>query len=129
LEQGHVTGNHTYNHLKGWSTANDHYYANVDRCATVVKSQLFRPPYGRITPKQIKVLQQKGYRIVMWDVLTCDYESTLDVEAAIRNCISAISEGSVIVLHDSEKAEKQLKQLLPALLKHFSARGFTFAHL
>jgi peptidoglycan/xylan/chitin deacetylase (PgdA/CDA1 family) len=129
LEQGHATGNHTYNHLKGWTTANDLYYANIDKCAAVVQSKLFRPPYGRISLNQIKAVKQKGYQIVMWDVLTCDYEKTLDVPKAINDCIKAISEGSVIVLHDSEKAEAQLKTILPALLKHFSAKGFTFAHL
>lgn len=129
LEQGHATGNHTYNHLKGWVTPDETYYANIDQCAAVVKSNLFRPPYGRISLKQIREVKRKGYQIVMWDVLTCDYEKTLNVQKAIADCIKAISPGSVIVMHDSEKAEAQLKQLLPALLQHFSTQGYTFAHL
>jgi len=129
LEQGHATGNHTYNHLKGWTTPDKTYYANIDRCAAVVKSHLFRPPYGRISLKQIREVKRKGYQIVMWDVLTCDYEKTLNVQQAIADCIKAISPGSVIVFHDSEKAEARLRQILPALLQHFSAKGYTFAHL
>jgi peptidoglycan/xylan/chitin deacetylase (PgdA/CDA1 family) len=129
LEQGHVTGNHTYNHLNGWKTENDRYYSNVEACAEYVQSSLFRPPYGRISLRQIRHLQQQGYRIVMWDVLTRDYESTLDVRLAIDDCIRVIRPGSVIVMHDSEKASAQLRQLLPALLSHFSHLGYRFEHL
>lgn len=127
--EGHAAGNHTYNHLKGWQTDNNTYSDNIDRCAALVKSDLFRPPYGRISLRQIRAVHKKGYRIVMWNILTRDYDRMLDVARAIDDCARSVTKGSVIVFHDSEKAEAQLKIMLPALLEYFSAKGFIFAHL
>lgn len=129
LNHGHTTGNHTYNHLKGWTTPNQRYYENVSRCATLVKSKLFRPPYGRISPLQIRALKKQGYRIVMWDILTCDFDATIDIQKALDTTVKAAQKGSIIVFHDSEKAKKQLQQLLPEVLKQLSERGFTFKQL
>ncbi len=129
LSEGHATGNHTYNHIKGWNTPNQHYFDNVSLCAAVVKSKLFRPPYGRIGPLQIKALQKQGYTIVMWDILTRDYDAGVDVTKAIEETVRATQNGSVIVFHDSEKAQKQLKQILPEVLKQLSGKGFTFKQL
>lgn len=129
LTQGHATGNHTYNHLKGWITPNQQYYDNISRCATVVKSKLFRPPYGRIGPLQIKALQNQGYQIVMWDILTRDYDAGVDVLQAIETTVKVAQKGSVIVFHDSERAKKQLQQILPEVLKQLSEKGFTFKYL
>jgi peptidoglycan-N-acetylglucosamine deacetylase len=129
LMQGHATGNHTYNHVKGWTTANSRYYENVSRCATVVKSKLFRPPYGRIGPLQIGFLRKQGYTIVMWDILTCDFDASVDVQKAIDVTVQSAREGSVIVFHDSEKARNQLYKILPEVLRRLSEKGFTFKQL
>lgn len=129
LSHGHATGNHTYNHLKGWITPNQQYYENVSRCATLVKSKLFRPPYGRISPLQIRELKKQGYKIIMWDILTGDYDPKIDIQKALETTVNAVQCGSIIVFHDSEKAKKQLQQLLPEVLKQLSERGFTFKQL
>lgn len=126
---GHQLGNHTMQHVSGWSTNNNEYIQDIEACAHVLPSRLFRPPYGRITPKQIGLVQRLGYQIIMWDVLTRDYDSQLNVQKAYAACMQHIQPGSVVVFHDSEKAEKQLYQLLPLLLAHLSQRGYRFAAL
>jgi peptidoglycan/xylan/chitin deacetylase (PgdA/CDA1 family) len=93
--------------------------------ASLVKSRLFRPPYGRITPAQIHVLK-KDYTLVMWDILTRDYEKNLDAEKALKTIFRKIRPGSLVVFHDSEKSEKNLRLMLPQLLEHFSAKGYSF---
>jgi peptidoglycan/xylan/chitin deacetylase (PgdA/CDA1 family) len=129
LEHGHSVGNHSYNHLAGWATANEKYYGNIDQCAALVKSNLFRPPYGRISLSQIKEVRRKGYQIVMWDILTGDYDKSLNVEKAISDCIKAAQPGSVIVFHDSVKAEARLKVMLPEFLEQLTLKGYTFRSL
>ncbi len=89
-------------------------------------SRLFRPPYGKIGPSQIKVLQQKGYKIVMWDVLSQDYDKDLSAEKCIQNVVDYAKPGSVVVFHDSVKAFKNLKTVLPQVLTHYKKRGFEF---
>ena len=125
LNLGHQTGNHTHHHLKGWNHNTANYLADVEQCASVVRSNLFRPPYGRITPAQIKHLLP-NYRIVMWDILTRDYEQNLDTNEALRVLFSKIKPGAIVVFHDSEKAQHNLRVLLPALLEHFTAKGYQF---
>jgi peptidoglycan/xylan/chitin deacetylase (PgdA/CDA1 family) len=125
IAEGHRTGNHTHRHLKGWSHNTTRYVADIHECAGIVKSNLFRPPYGRITPAQIRALHPQ-YRIVMWDLLSRDYEKNLNVQQALNVLIRKARPGSVLVFHDSEKAEHNLRILLPAILEHFSAKGYTF---
>lgn len=126
---GHHLGNHTMNHLSGWSAPNQHYYENIDACAKVVASNLFRPPYGRITLNQIRHVKRMGYQIIMWDVLTRDYEANLHIQQALTQCMLHIKPGSVVVFHDSEKAQNQLYQLLPLFLQQLSQQGYQFAPL
>lgn len=125
LAAGHSSGNHTQNHLKGWVTTTETYISNINECSSLVKSRLFRPPYGRITPAQINALK-KEFTIVMWDILTRDFEKNLDTEKALKTIIRKIKPGSLIVFHDSEKSEINLKLMLPQLLEHFSAKGYSF---
>lgn len=122
---GHVVGNHTYHHMDGWQTDNITYFHNIRHCAHLVKSNLFRPPYGRLKPKQAQFLQ-RHYQIVMWDVLSGDFDVQLDKEKCLENIISGASEGSIVVLHDSQKARTRLEYVLPRTLKHFSERGYRF---
>jgi peptidoglycan-N-acetylglucosamine deacetylase len=134
VTEGHAVGNHTYNHLKGWSTSVNQYVENVklfDQQLLAVNDQLpvklFRPPYGRITRNQIKAL--KNYKIVMWDVLTADYKKTLSPQACLKNSIAATRSGSIIVFHDSLKAERNMTYVLPRYLKHFLDLGYSFKTL
>ena len=125
LQNGHTTGNHTYNHLNGWFTSTINYIKNVKNCSQVVKSNLFRPPYGKLTRTQIKHLN-KYYRIIMWSNLSCDFDLNADKEKCLSNLLKNSNSGSIIVFHDSEKAKEKMQFMLPQVLKFFSEKGFEF---
>jgi len=125
LEQGHATGNHTYNHLNGWETDNETYFKNTGMAAGVCKSALFRPPYGKITFGQARELGRQ-YRIVMWDVLSYDFDLTVSPEQCFRNVTGNTTPGSIIVFHDSLKASPNMKHALPLVLEHFLQKDFRF---
>lgn len=132
LQEGHAVGNHTFHHLNGWRTLENDYLKNIQWCEEeIVKhssaggsSRLFRPPYGRITRSQIKLLD--GYKIIMWDVLSVDYNRHLSEKVCFANTVKACRNGSIVVFHDSYKAEKNLRFALPKMIEHFISRGFTF---
>ncbi len=128
LDAGHSVGNHTFNHLNGWSTENIPYFHNIRHCARLVNSTLFRPPYGRLMPKQAQFLQ-RHYRIIMWDVLSGDFDPKISREQCFHNVTSKAKPGSIIVFHDSIKASKKLSYVLPKVLAHFTALGYTFEQL
>ena len=128
INAGHSVGNHTYDHLSGWASDNIPFFHNTRRCARLVKSSLFRPPYGRMKPKQVQFLQ-RHYRIVMWDVMSGDFDPSISKEQCLSNVIKNTEKGSIIVFHDSEKAMDKLKFVLPKVLKHFTDLGFTFQQL
>ncbi|MGI8892947.1 MAG: polysaccharide deacetylase family protein [Bacteroidia bacterium] len=125
LKDGHVTGNHTYNHLNGWFTSSIDYAKNVKTCAHLVKSNLFRPPYGKLTRTQIKHLN-KYYRIIMWDVLSCDFDVKTDKKKALSQLLKGSNNGSIVVFHDSEKAKEKLQYMLPVYLNYFIKKNYTF---
>jgi peptidoglycan-N-acetylglucosamine deacetylase len=134
---GHTIGNHTFNHIKGWNHSTNDYLDNIELCKsqfrstlqTVSASQsLFRPPYGRITKAQIKALKDQ-YKIIMWDVLTQDYQRSMSQERCLAGSIQATRSGSIVVFHDSLRAEKNLTYALPRYLEHFSNQGFVFTSL
>lgn len=125
LNEGHSVGNHSYSHMKGWFTNNKKYIHNVKKAALYIDSNLFRPPYGKIRPKQVEVLKHQ-FKIIMWDVLSRDYNAKLDQEKCLKNAITLTDSGSIIVFHDSLKAEKNLKRVLPRVLKYYSDQGFIF---
>lgn len=151
LEEGHAVGNHTFNHLNGWRTSMERYVENTTRCQEQMKlaaettiadddpkppvsppvdvnaPRLFRPPYGRISRKQIQALQD--YRIIMWDVLSMDYNRLLSPESCFRSTMHACRPGSIVVFHDSYKAERNMTYALPRLLDHFSRHGYAFKAL
>ena len=128
LQKGHAVGNHTHNHVSGWLTDNIPYYHNVRKCATQVKSDLFRPPYGRLKPHQIQFLQ-RHYKIIMWDVLSGDFDTTITPEKCYMNVIQNTNPGSIIVFHDSVKAKNNLEYALPRALSYFSDKGYRFESL
>lgn len=130
-EEDHVIGNHTFNHLKGWSTPLTEYVENVRKFDEqlrmkngVLKIELFRPPYGRITRSQIRSL--KDYKIIMWDVLTIDYHKNVSPEACLKNSVAATRNGSIVVFHDSLKAERNMMYALPRFIEHFLKEGYEF---
>lgn len=123
--QGHTIGSHTNNHISGWSTENIPYFHNVRRGATLVKSPIFRPPYGRIKPSQVPFLM-RHYHIIMWDVLSGDFDAKITKEQCLENVVDHAESGSVVVFHDSLKAQEKLKYVLPKVLEHFSDEGFVF---
>ena len=134
LAEGHAIGNHTFNHLKGWSISLSRYLENIDLCNAqftnhdLQRTTLFRPPYGRITNSQIKELKSQ-YQIVMWDVLTHDYSKTISTEQCFKGTIKATRPGSIIVFHDSLKAERNMTYVLPKFLGHFTNLGYKFKSL
>lgn len=130
LEQDHFIGNHTFNHLKGWETDLSTYLENVQLCQDALQNQsnLFRPPYGKMTTKQYQSVR-KQYQIVMWDVLTYDFDISLSPEKCLQKSIQMTRNGSIVVFHDNLKAEKNLKYVLPRYIEHFLNQGYQFAKL
>lgn len=122
----HAVGNHTFNHIKGWNCTTEEYVNNVYRCSPIFDwtENLFRPPYGRITQAQISAL--KTHKIVMWDVLTQDYDQHLSEEKCLRGSIRATRPGSIVVFHDSVKAERNMRYTLPRYIDYFLNQGFSF---
>jgi peptidoglycan-N-acetylglucosamine deacetylase len=128
LSHGHLTGNHSYNHLNGWKTSLNTYYENVVSTKQYIDSEWFRPPYGRITPSQIQALK-KEFKIVMWSVLSYDFDAETSKEQCINNVLTNLNDGAIIVFHDSRKAVKNMIPALEATLKEGIARGFSFERI
>lgn len=124
-ECGHATGNHTYSHLNGWKTSFREYINDVYLAREFIDSRLFRPPFGRIRPSQIKALKEE-FEIVMWDVLTGDYNPNVDVTTCYNNAAGKLRSGSVVVFHDSVKASETMLPVLPKLLEYYTSRGYEF---
>ncbi len=135
IARGHAVGNHTYNHLDGWKNTKADYVDNSGKCQAEMtkngykpKIKLFRPPYGKIKPSQVKALTGT-YKIVMWDVLTNDFNSAHSAGFSLSQSLKNTQNGSIIVFHDNLKAEKKLKFMLPRFLEHFKSHGFEFRSL
>src|SRR5665647_1158996 len=128
LKRGHKTGNHTYNHLKGFEVSVEEYVENIKRAAEYIDSKLFRPPYGRITFKQKKALKS-DYQIIMWDMITHDYNRNLS-PATIMNTVKRYSRnGSIVVFHDSIKAKENVLSVLPLAIEFWESKGYAFGML
>lgn len=125
---GHSIGNHTYNHLNGWSSDNLPYFHNIRHCANLTKTTLFRPPYGKLRPRQTQFLL-RHYRIVMWDVLSGDFDPNITEEQCLLNVTRNVEPGSIVVFHDSLKAEEKLRYALPKALAYFAEQGYRFEAL
>ncbi|TBX70962.1 polysaccharide deacetylase family protein [Flavobacterium silvisoli] len=144
ITEDHAIGNHTFNHLKGWKTNNDTYLENIKKCSGIINkfsegsqqktkdnhnSELFRPPYGKIKSSQSRILRRMGYRIIMWDVISMDFDQTISEEKCLENVLKNVTSGSVIVFHDSIKAEQNLRYVLPKTLAYLKEKGFVCAKI
>ncbi len=128
IDEGHQIGNHTYNHLKGWQTKTKDYLVNVEKCQSLTKTNLFRPPYGRISRKQYRALSQ-NYKMIFWDVLSYDYDKFTTLDKCLKNSIKYTQNGSIIVFHDNIKAKSNLKYTLPQYIEYFLKLNYKFARL
>ncbi|WP_142784926.1 polysaccharide deacetylase family protein [Changchengzhania lutea] len=137
VNDGHAVGNHTHNHIKGWKTNTTDYLKNVSDAQIIIdhhnqkinNRNLFRPPYGQITPIQGKKLIAMGYKIIMWDVLSFDWDKNVTPETCLNHVISKATKGSVVVFHDSIKASKNMQYALPKVLDYYSKKGYVFKEL
>lgn len=147
IEEGHTTGNHTFNHLNGWKTDNKTYFQNILDASKYINSNLFRPPYGRITKFQASVLQRVNgqrsmvnkepsltihhspFTIIMWTILSGDFDETISPQRCLQNVILNSKPGNIIVFHDSTKAWNRMSFALPKILEHFSKEGYSFKSL
>jgi peptidoglycan/xylan/chitin deacetylase (PgdA/CDA1 family) len=127
LNEGHRVGNHTFNHLNGWKTDNKVYMENIEKARAQIDSDLFRPPYGRASAFQIRNLIEKlHYKVVMWDVLSGDFDPSVSGKTAAERVIRKSRSGSIVVFHDSTKAYPVLQEALPLVLAYFSGAGYSF---
>jgi peptidoglycan/xylan/chitin deacetylase (PgdA/CDA1 family) len=132
IDHGHAIGNHTFNHLKGWETSLEDYIENTKKCSETMNNQqlktencqLFRPPYGKIKPSQAKTLRKLGYKIIMWDIISMDFDQNISPEKCLDNVLKNIESGSIIVFHDSVKAWKNLEYVLPKTLAFLNEKEF-----
>lgn len=128
ISDGHAIGNHTHQHVNGWHTDKEAYFRNIKKCEEVVKSNLFRPPYGRIKKSQYKLIKE-DYKVIMWDVLSGDFDPKTTPQKCLHNVKNNTTEGSVVVFHDSLKAADNLKYTLPKVLEYFTEKGYKFEKL
>ncbi len=133
-QQGHTVGNHTMHHINGWKNSDNAYLADITEAGEYIKTNYFRPPYGRIKRSQIKKLSKGNtallpLKTIMWSVLAGDWDSTLATEQCFERVKKNIYPGCIVVLHDSEKAYGHLSYVLPKLLKYFTEEGYRFMAL
>ena len=130
LAEGHKVGNHTYNHLKGYRYSVEEYMSNVAKADAVLHgTRLFRPPYGRMTPKQKRALLAAGYKIVLWDVLTHDYNANYSAERMLDIVKNHVRKGSIINFHDSIKSNERMLAAVPQVIAYLRNEGYTFETL
>lgn len=131
IADNHAIGNHTHNHFNGWKHTTEAYIDNVLSCESVIskedeKPKLFRPPYGKIKRSQANKLRGLGYKIILWDVLSADFDTTISNQKCLDNVLKNATSGSIVVFHDSLKSTEKLKFVLPKVLDSYSKKGFLF---
>lgn len=136
IAEGHSIGNHTHNHLNAWRISADTYLANVELAQSAIDThypsatkKLLRPPYGKITPRLTKALRDKGYEIILWDILSADFDTCISPQKCAENAVHQVENGSIIIFHDSKKAYPNLEYALPYTLKTLQEQGYEFAAL
>jgi peptidoglycan/xylan/chitin deacetylase (PgdA/CDA1 family) len=128
LNAGHGIGNHTFHHYNAWKVPQQTFMDDVEDAKKVIESNLFRPPYGKLTPMHIRKLK-RDFKIIMWDVISCDFDTKVNKEIVYQNVVNNATNGSIIVFHDSLKAAPNLLYALPKVLHYFSDRGYKFESL
>lgn len=128
VQHGHSVGNHTFNHLDGWSVVSREYVENAEACENYFTTNLFRPPYGRIRTTQVIKLRKK-FKIIMWSVLSGDFDKNVTPEKCLNQVIKNTKKGSIVVFHDSLKAEEKCMYVLPIFIEHFMKKGYVFKPL
>ncbi len=135
IDKKHSIGNHTFNHLNGSKSDVITYIEDVIKTQNIIEenagpktqnTKLFRPPYGRLTPKQAKKIRKLDYKVVMWDILSADFDQSISPEKCLSNVIKSVKRGSIIVFHDSIKAKQNLQFVLPQILEYYHKRGCKF---
>lgn len=125
IDDGHRIGNHSLNHLNGWKYNDYSYVKNVLECARIVPSRLYRPPYGKIKRSQTAALR-KRFSIIMWDVISGDFDRKITKEKCVENVVKNVVPGSIVVFHDSHKAYEKMSFALPIVLEQLKAQGYSF---
>jgi peptidoglycan/xylan/chitin deacetylase (PgdA/CDA1 family) len=125
---GHSIGNHSFDHKNGWKTKNQTYFDNIEKAGNLIKSNLFRPPYGKIMPSHIKFIKLR-YKIVMWNILSGDFDPDISKEKCVENVMKNVKPGSIIVFHDSIKAKEKVLYALPVILEELSEDGYRFERI
>ena len=123
--EGHAVGNHTNTHLNGWKTNKKQYLDDVEEANKLIKSNLFRPPYGKLNWRSKRDLQRK-YKIVMWDVAGGDFDPYLSIKDVVKNIINNVNPGSIVVLHDNQKFMAKTVESLPIIIKELKAKKYRF---
>jgi peptidoglycan-N-acetylglucosamine deacetylase len=126
LDEGHEAGNHSYTHLNGWYTDDTTYYDNIAQARACIPSILFRPPYGKIKRSQLAHLSQH-YHVIMWDVLSGDFDPKTSAQQVINNVVEYTTEGAIIVMHDNEKCGQKMLEALPVVLEKLLEKGYSFS--
>jgi peptidoglycan/xylan/chitin deacetylase (PgdA/CDA1 family) len=128
LDEGHAAGNHTQHHINGWKTGDEEYLHDIQKADNLIRSPLYRPPYGRIRKSQVRLMKQRfpNMKIIMWNVLAGDWIQDMTAEDCFKKVLSKISDGDIIVFHDSEKAMPRMQYALPRLLEYFTLKGYRF---
>lgn len=129
LQEGHSAGNHTHNHLKGWTSQTKAYIENTLQAAQFIDSKLFRPPYGRIKRMQAAQLHEMGYRLIMWSLLSADFDTALEPKRCLENVVFHLKPGDIVVFHDSQKAWDRMSYALPRVLEHCKKNKWRVAAL
>ena len=130
LKEGHAVGNHTYDHPNGWETTTEEYVQNITKASEYIQSNLFRPPYGRIKKQQAQGVKEAmgndNARIIMWDVLSADFDTGYSPQQCLDNVLNNCNRGSIVVFHDSEKAFSNMRYCFPEAIKQLASEGYNF---
>ncbi len=138
ISAGHAIGNHTYNHLKGQKNSTEVYLQNITACEEEINSypinninlpKLFRPPHGRLTFAQAKKIRDLNYDIILWNVLSGDFDIHLSQEKCLNKTLQHTKKGAIVVFHDNTKSFEKIKYVLPRYLQTLTAEGYTFQTL
>ena len=125
LEGDHSVGNHTFNHLQGIKHDDQHFFTNIEKAGSYIDSDLFRPPHGLLKASQYNYLKKK-YRMIMWDLISCDYDSRIKPGKVFKNVTDFVRPGSILTFHDSEKAKINLMEALPPSIRWMKEQGYRF---